>query len=164
MTTYRQINKQEQPVFDIQIPQRDSSIATAHIPPGPWPPDSLRHRNCRTRQYRWHAPLNFSSNRGEATLLRAVNPNALPLLRGRLEFSGDAYNRRKKHVCDEVVGDFYTFTAMLKYKTPLFRLLKENNDVERVITLIMNNLSKLGTSWAQSTSICNQYHPARLLL
>ncbi|KAL7265898.1 hypothetical protein RUND412_011572 [Rhizina undulata] len=53
-----------------------------------------------------------------------------------------------RHVCDEVVGDFYTFTVTLKYKTPLFHLLKGNNDVERVITLIMNNLSKLGTSWA----------------
>ncbi|KAL7267595.1 hypothetical protein RUND412_009814 [Rhizina undulata] len=55
------------------------------------------------------------------------------------------YNR---HVCDEVVGDFYVFTVMLKYKTPLFHLLKGNNLVERVITLIMNNLFELGTSWA----------------
>ncbi|KAL7266337.1 hypothetical protein RUND412_011122 [Rhizina undulata] len=53
-----------------------------------------------------------------------------------------------RHVCDEVVGDFYTVTLMLKYKTPLFHLLNGNNDVERAMTLIMNNLSKLGTSWA----------------
>ncbi|KAL7272595.1 hypothetical protein RUND412_004591 [Rhizina undulata] len=53
-----------------------------------------------------------------------------------------------RHVCDEVVGDFYTFTVMLKFRTPLFHLLNGNNDVERVITLITNNLFKLGTSWA----------------